>query len=67
MLNLSLFFVLVFFSVLLVLSTPRLRKRELVYVLLVHLYALIVVLILFLLVSGVGCGLFVLFYSLVAI
>ena len=40
--------------------SPRLGKRELVYVLLVHLfvlYVLVFVIFLFLLVSGVGCGL----------
>ena len=47
-------------SFLLVLWSPRLGKRELVCVLLVHLfvlYVLVFVIFLFLLVSGVGCGL----------
>ena len=47
-------------SYLLALGSPRLGKRELVCVLLVHLFVLrvlVFVLLLFLLVSGVGCGL----------
>ena len=50
----------VLFSVLLALWSPRLGKRELVYVLLLHLFvyfALIFVFFFFLLVSVVGCGL----------